>query len=135
MGNASRSERYIHTYYFLSNFLFLREINGLFSILGRVYYVDHNTRTTTWQRPNSERLQCFASWQGERAQVLQMKNQRLYFHHFHEKNDIHLLMFFTSGFRFLYPDRNNGTATTTEDDSLGNEIPLTLFSRRRSYIY
>jgi len=63
---------------------------------GRVYYVDHNTRTTTWQRPNSERLQCFASWQGERAQVLQMKNQR-----------------------FLYPDRNNGTATTTEDDSLG----------------
>ena len=57
----------------------------MFSILGRVYYVDHNTRTTTWQRPNSERLQCFASWQGERAQVLQMKNQRLYFHHFHEK--------------------------------------------------
>ena len=60
---------------------------------GRVYYVDHNTRTTTWQRPNSERLQCFASWQTERAQVLQMKNQR-----------------------FLYPDRNNGT---TEDDTLG----------------
>ena len=63
---------------------------------GRVYYVDHNTRTTTWQRPNSERLQCFASWQGERAQVLQMKNQR-----------------------FLYPDRNNGT---TEDDTLGMEF-------------
>ena len=36
---------------------------------GRVYYVDHNTRTTTWQRPNTERLQNFASWQGERAQV------------------------------------------------------------------
>ena len=65
---------------------------------GRVYYVDHNTRSTTWQRPNTERLQCFASWQGERAQVLQMKNQR-----------------------FLYPDTANqrGGAGSTEDDSLG----------------
>lgn len=71
---------------------------------GRVYYVDHNTRSTTWQRPNTERLQCFASWQGERAQVLQMKNQR-----------------------FLYPDnaRNGSGASngapegTGEDDSLG----------------
>merc|ERR1712214_133481 len=41
---------------------------------GRVYYVDHNTRQTTWQRPNSDRLQNMANWQGERAQVLQMKN-------------------------------------------------------------
>ena len=55
---------------------------------GRVYYVDHNTRTTTWQRPNTERLQNFASWQGERAQVLQMKNQR-----------------------FLYPDSSGGART------------------------
>jgi len=61
---------------------------------GRVYYVDHNTRSTTWQRPNTERLQCFANWQGERAQVLQIKNQR-----------------------FLYPDSARGG--TTEDDSLG----------------
>ena len=38
---------------------------------GRVYYVDHNTRQTTWQRPNGDRLQNFASWQGERAQVTQ----------------------------------------------------------------
>ena len=37
---------------------------------GRVYYVDHNTRQTTWQRPNGDRLQNFASWQGERAQVI-----------------------------------------------------------------
>ncbi|XP_040564467.1 E3 ubiquitin-protein ligase Su(dx) isoform X1 [Lepeophtheirus salmonis] len=43
---------------------------------GRIYYVDHNTRQTTWQRPNVDRLQNFASWQGERAQVLQMRNQR-----------------------------------------------------------
>jgi atrophin-1 interacting protein 5 (WW domain-containing E3 ubiquitin protein ligase 1) len=56
--------------------------------------VDHNTRSTTWQRPNTERLQCFANWQGERAQVLQIKNQR-----------------------FLYPDSARGG--TTEDDSLG----------------
>ena len=85
----------------------------MFTIPGRVYYVDHNTRTTTWQRPNSERLQCFASWQGERAQVLQMKNQR-----------------------FLYPDRNNGTttATATEDDSLGKKIPLS-FSRKKLFIH
>lgn len=52
---------------------------------GRVYYVDHNTRQTTWQRPNSDRLQNMANWQGERAQVLQMKNQR-----------------------FLYPDQQSG---------------------------
>ena len=36
---------------------------------GRVYYVDHNTRQTTWQRPNTDRLLNFANWQGERAQV------------------------------------------------------------------
>ncbi|TRY75099.1 hypothetical protein TCAL_00604 [Tigriopus californicus] len=60
---------------------------------GRVYYVDHNTRTTTWQRPNTERLQNFASWQGERAQVMQLKNQR-----------------------FLYPnDQNNTNANTSSN--------------------
>ena len=69
---------------------------------GRVYYVDHNTRQTTWQRPNSDRLQNFASWQGERAQVLQMTNQR-----------------------FLYPDqtRSNGTSTTTTDSSTSTTAP------------
>ncbi len=67
---------------------------------GRVYYVDHNTRTTTWQRPNTERLQNFASWQGERAQVLQMKNQR-----------------------FLYPDqqgnRPNGAVAAPQTGGAG----------------
>merc|ERR1719319_812862 len=43
---------------------------------GRVYYVDHNTRQTAWQRPNTDRLANFASWQGERDQVMQMKTQR-----------------------------------------------------------
>jgi len=58
---------------------------------GRVYYVDHNTRQTTWQRPNTDRLQQMASWQGERARVMQMKNQR-----------------------FLYPEQRQA-----EDDPLG----------------
>jgi len=61
---------------------------------GRVYYVDHNTRQTTWQRPNTDRLQQMASWQGERARVMQMKNQR-----------------------FLYPEQNN--SRQAEDDPLG----------------
>ena len=79
---------------------------------GRVYYVDHNTRQTTWQRPNTDRLQQMASWQGERARVMQMKNQR-----------------------FLYPDQSNrgagnngpvagngplpGVAAPPDDDPLG----------------
>ena len=59
----------------------------------RIYYVDHNTRQTTWQRPNTDRLQQMASWQGERARVMQMKNQR-----------------------FLYPEQSQKPA---EDDPLG----------------
>lgn len=43
---------------------------------GRIYYVDHNTRSTTWQRPNTERLQHFQQWQGERQYVVQQGNQR-----------------------------------------------------------
>ncbi|XP_076448930.1 NEDD4-like E3 ubiquitin-protein ligase WWP2 [Babylonia areolata] len=30
---------------------------------GRVYYVDHNTRTTTWQRPNTEMVTNWNNWQ------------------------------------------------------------------------
>ena len=29
---------------------------------GRVYYVDHNTRTTTWQRPSMDLMQNLANW-------------------------------------------------------------------------
>lgn len=43
---------------------------------GRMYYVDHNTRTTTWQRPSAERLQHFQHWQGERRHVMTQGNQR-----------------------------------------------------------
>ena len=41
---------------------------------GRVYYVDHNTRQTTWQRPNTDRLQQMASWQ---VLVVQKKSQQM----------------------------------------------------------
>ena len=61
----------------------------------QVYYVDHNTRQTTWQRPNTDRLQQMASWQGERARVMQMKNQR-----------------------FLYPE-TAAERRQAEDDPLG----------------
>ncbi|KAI5611183.1 NEDD4-like E3 ubiquitin-protein ligase WWP2 isoform X4, partial [Silurus asotus] len=30
---------------------------------GRFYYVDHNTRTTTWQRPTAESVRNFEQWQ------------------------------------------------------------------------
>ena len=42
---------------------------------GRVYYVDHNTRQTTWQRPNTDRLQQMASWQV--LVVQKKKNQQI----------------------------------------------------------
>lgn len=43
---------------------------------GRIYYVDHNARTTTWQRPNTERLQHYQQWQGQRQHIVQQGNQR-----------------------------------------------------------
>lgn len=36
----------------------------------RIYFVDHNTRSTTWQRPNSERLMHFAHWQNQRTHIV-----------------------------------------------------------------
>ena len=30
---------------------------------GRVYYVDHNTRTTTWQRPSTDFVANVQNWQ------------------------------------------------------------------------
>jgi atrophin-1 interacting protein 5 (WW domain-containing E3 ubiquitin protein ligase 1) len=67
---------------------------------GRVYYVDHNSRTTTWQRPNSERLEHFQQWQGQRQHIVQQGNQR-----------------------FLYPQFQPGpypgTSVVVEDDDDG----------------
>ena len=73
---------------------------------GRVYYVDHNTRTTTWQRPNTERLQNFASWQGERAQVRRHSSENLT-----RRNKLDFSLFQVlqmKNQRFLYPNDQNG---------------------------
>ena len=35
---------------------------------GRPYYVDHNTRTTTWHRPTSESIRHYQQWQERRQQ-------------------------------------------------------------------
>uniref|UniRef100_A0A6Q2Z4R8 E3 ubiquitin-protein ligase n=1 Tax=Esox lucius TaxID=8010 RepID=A0A6Q2Z4R8_ESOLU len=46
---------------------------------GRIYYVDHNTRTTTWQRPTMESVRNFEAWQSQRSQLqgaMQQFNQR-----------------------------------------------------------
>ncbi|MGH0157489.1 UNVERIFIED_CONTAM: hypothetical protein FKN15_043903 [Acipenser sinensis] len=46
---------------------------------GRIYYVDHNTRTTTWQRPTMESVRNFEQWQSQRSQLqgaMQQFNQR-----------------------------------------------------------
>ena len=45
---------------------------------GRVYYVDHNTRTTTWQRPTMEWVRNFEQWQSQQNQpqgAMQQFNQ------------------------------------------------------------
>ena len=63
---------------------------------GRVYYVDHNTRTTTWQRPSVNLindLEQFQQWRSNR-QMNQMPD------------------------RFLFPQQ-----TTAADDPLG-PLPL-----------
>ncbi|XP_060110126.1 LOW QUALITY PROTEIN: NEDD4-like E3 ubiquitin-protein ligase WWP2 [Heteronotia binoei] len=36
---------------------------------GRRYYVDHNTRTTTWQRPTAEYVRNYQQWQSQRSQL------------------------------------------------------------------
>uniref|UniRef100_A0A8C9EGJ3 E3 ubiquitin-protein ligase n=1 Tax=Pavo cristatus TaxID=9049 RepID=A0A8C9EGJ3_PAVCR len=36
---------------------------------GRYYYVDHNTRTTTWQRPTAEYVRNYEQWQSQRSQL------------------------------------------------------------------
>ncbi|XP_016394058.1 NEDD4-like E3 ubiquitin-protein ligase WWP2 [Sinocyclocheilus rhinocerous] len=35
----------------------------------RFYYVDHNTRTTTWQRPTAESVRNYEQWQSQRSQL------------------------------------------------------------------
>ncbi|XP_051569016.1 E3 ubiquitin-protein ligase Itchy isoform X4 [Myxocyprinus asiaticus] len=47
--------------------------------MGRVYYVDHISRTTTWQRPTIESVRNYEEWQNQRSQLqgaMQRFNQR-----------------------------------------------------------
>ncbi|KAI3356725.1 hypothetical protein L3Q82_003401 [Scortum barcoo] len=50
--------------------------------MGRVYFVDHTTRTTTWQRPTMETVRNYEQWQHQRSQLqgaMQQFNQRFIF--------------------------------------------------------
>uniref|UniRef100_A0AAQ4P1I3 E3 ubiquitin-protein ligase n=1 Tax=Gasterosteus aculeatus aculeatus TaxID=481459 RepID=A0AAQ4P1I3_GASAC len=50
--------------------------------VGRVYFVDHMTRTTTWQRPTMETVRNYEQWQHQRSQLqgaMQQFNQRFIF--------------------------------------------------------
>uniref|UniRef100_A0A672NTV3 HECT-type E3 ubiquitin transferase n=1 Tax=Sinocyclocheilus grahami TaxID=75366 RepID=A0A672NTV3_SINGR len=47
--------------------------------MGRVYFVDHISRTTTWQRPTMETVRNYEQWQHQRSQLqgaMQQFNQR-----------------------------------------------------------
>ena len=49
---------------------------------GRVYYVDHNTRTTTWQRPNPDmmtNIHQFQQWRQNRTAQLEQLAHRFLF--------------------------------------------------------
>ncbi|TKS74070.1 NEDD4-like E3 ubiquitin-protein ligase WWP2 [Collichthys lucidus] len=51
---------------------------------GRYYYVDHNTRTTTWQRPTAESVRNYQQWQSQRSQLqgaMHQFSQRFLYQH------------------------------------------------------
>lgn len=43
---------------------------------GRTYYVDHNTRTTTWQRPTTETVNAYNQWRQQQASNLQTEHSQ-----------------------------------------------------------
>ena len=43
---------------------------------GRIYYVDHNTRTTTWQKPTAESVRYYHQWQQQESSNLQQRTQQ-----------------------------------------------------------
>uniref|UniRef100_A0A3P8UT19 E3 ubiquitin-protein ligase n=1 Tax=Cynoglossus semilaevis TaxID=244447 RepID=A0A3P8UT19_CYNSE len=58
------------------------ELGGRGGPDGRVYFVDHITRTTTWQRPTVETVRNYEQWQHQRSQLqgaMQQFNQRFIF--------------------------------------------------------
>ena len=60
---------------FLNAFSWERRVDGR----NRVYYVDHNTRTTTWQRPTQQRIQNFANWRQQQENMQNQRNVSLFF--------------------------------------------------------
>lgn len=77
----------------------------MFCFLSKNLNVDHNTRSTSWQRPNSERLMHFATWQNQRSHVVSQGNQR-----------------------FLYPQQQqvalpSNSSNVTDEDPDGNPLP------------
>ena len=43
---------------------------------GRIYYVDHNTRTATWQKLIVEHMRNVQQWQQQEASNLQQRSQQ-----------------------------------------------------------
>lgn len=65
---------------------------------GRVYYVDHNTRTTTWVRPDNALLAAHSQWQNNNHNRSQSQFNA----------------------RFLYPQQQNQMLQqNTQDDEAG----------------
>ena len=59
---------------------------------GRVYYVDHNTRTTTWQKPTVENVRTFQQWQQQETRTLQVHTHAHTHTHTHMHARIHTHM-------------------------------------------
>lgn len=43
---------------------------------GRTYYVDHNTRTTSWHRPTVESVRNFQEWRGRNLSEQRQRHQQ-----------------------------------------------------------
>ena len=61
---------HVHTHYIYISWERRRDPQG------RIYYVDHNTRTTTWQKPTTENVRNFQQWQRQEATNLEQRSQQ-----------------------------------------------------------
>lgn len=76
--------------------------------MGRVYYVDHITRTTTWQRPTQESVRNYEEWQHQRSQLqgaMQQFNQRFIY-------GVRIVNYLKSMGRILFCFSNSKTSKT-----------------------
>lgn len=84
---ASYNNSYLHIlvaalsyfWWLSSSFFYMCRWERRVDPMGRVYYVDHITRTTTWQRPTQESVRNYEEWQHQRSQLqgaMQQFNQR-----------------------------------------------------------